>query len=126
MSCVWLAFDGELLHPISDKQKIQKIVNSTIFFIFILQLCKIIYIYFYRQYIIYILENLVNKAFTCENHNSILLLYTIFEGKLYIQTGKVKDVSKQIKANPKVERCAFADATATFSSFTEEPVVINF
>ena len=50
----------------------------------------------------------------------------IFEGKLYIQTGKVKDVSKQIKANPKVERCAFADATATFSSFTEEPVVINF
>lgn len=97
----------------------------------------------------------------------------IFEGKLYIQTGKVKDVSKQIKANPKVEICAFADgkwlrvsgklvnddrvevkehmlneypelkaiyspeddntevlyfedATATFSSFTEEPVVINF
>ena len=26
----------------------------------------------------------------------------IFEGKLYIQTGKVKDVSKQIHANPKV------------------------
>ena len=50
----------------------------------------------------------------------------VFEGKLYIQTGKVKDVSKQIKANPKVERCAFADATDTFSSFTEEPVVINF
>ena len=25
----------------------------------------------------------------------------IFEGKLYIQTGKVKDVSKQIHANPK-------------------------
>ena len=50
----------------------------------------------------------------------------VFEGKLYIQTGKVKDVSKQIKANPKVEICAFADATATFSSFTEESVVINF
>ena len=33
----------------------------------------------------------------------------IFEGKLYIQTGKVKDVSKQIQANPKVEICAFAD-----------------
>lgn len=31
----------------------------------------------------------------------------IFEGKLYIQTGKVKAVSKQIQANPKVEICAF-------------------
>lgn len=31
----------------------------------------------------------------------------IFEGKLYIQTGKVKPVSKQIAANPKVELCAF-------------------
>ena len=30
----------------------------------------------------------------------------LFEGKLYIQTGKVKDVSKQIHANPKVEICA--------------------
>ena len=30
----------------------------------------------------------------------------IFEGKLYIQTGKVKNVSKQIHANPKVEICA--------------------
>jgi uncharacterized pyridoxamine 5'-phosphate oxidase family protein len=27
----------------------------------------------------------------------------IFEGKLYIQTGKVKNVSKQIHANPKIE-----------------------
>lgn len=97
----------------------------------------------------------------------------IFEGKLYIQTGKVKDVSKQIQANPNVELCAFdngtwlrvagtlvrddrveakahmldaypglqhmysatddntevlyfKDATATFSSFTEEPKVIQF
>ena len=33
----------------------------------------------------------------------------VFEGKLYIQTGKSKDVSKQIKANPKVEICAFKD-----------------
>ena len=33
----------------------------------------------------------------------------IFEDRLYIQTGKVKDVSKQIQANPKVEICAFAD-----------------
>jgi uncharacterized pyridoxamine 5'-phosphate oxidase family protein len=31
----------------------------------------------------------------------------LFEGKLYIQTGKVKDVAKQIKANPKVEISAF-------------------
>ena len=33
----------------------------------------------------------------------------IFEGKLYIQTGKAKAVSKQIHANPKVELCAFKD-----------------
>ncbi|MCR5640237.1 MAG: pyridoxamine 5'-phosphate oxidase family protein [Lachnospiraceae bacterium] len=97
----------------------------------------------------------------------------IFEGKLYIQTGKSKDVSKQIHANPKVEISAFKDgqwirvagelvsddrreakqsmlddypslqnmysadddntevlyfknATATISSFTDAPVVINF
>ena len=31
----------------------------------------------------------------------------IFEGKLYIQTGKVKAVYKQLKANPKAEICAF-------------------
>ena len=97
----------------------------------------------------------------------------IFEGKLYIQTGKSKDVSKQLHANPKAELCAFKDgvwlrvagelieddrrearasmldaypelrnmyseddgnteafyiqnATATFSSFTAAPEVINF
>ena len=33
----------------------------------------------------------------------------IFEGRLYIQTGKSKAVSKQIQANPKVELCGFAD-----------------
>lgn len=32
-----------------------------------------------------------------------------FEGKLYIQTGKVKPVSHQIAENPKVEICAFCD-----------------
>ena len=32
-----------------------------------------------------------------------------FEGKLYIQTGKNKPVSRQIAANPKVEICAFCD-----------------
>ena len=97
----------------------------------------------------------------------------IFEDKLYIQTGKVKDVSKEMQANPKVEICAFdgqkwirvagevvrddrvepkkhmldsypnlqalyradddntevlylKNATATISSFTEEPKVIKF
>ncbi|MCD8327102.1 MAG: pyridoxamine 5'-phosphate oxidase family protein [Lachnospiraceae bacterium] len=96
-----------------------------------------------------------------------------FEGKLYIQTGKVKDVSKQMHQNPKIEICAFGkgkwirvaataveddrscarqimldaypslqksyqaddgntevfylkDATATISSFTDEPKVIRF
>ena len=31
----------------------------------------------------------------------------VFEGKLYIQTGKSKDVSHQMLKNPKVELCAF-------------------
>ena len=97
----------------------------------------------------------------------------IFEDKLYIQTGKSKDVSKQIRDNPNVEICAFngekwimvsgtlirdhrreakahmlenypelqamyspdddntevlyfSSGTAVISSFTEEPIVINF
>lgn len=97
----------------------------------------------------------------------------IFEGKLYIQTGKVKDVSKQLHQNPKAEICAFKNgewlrvsgkliednrnearqsmldaypglqkmykaddgntevfyfenATAIFSSFTNEPQIIEF
>ena len=33
----------------------------------------------------------------------------IFEDKLYIQTGKKKDVSKQIQVNNNVEVCAFKD-----------------
>ena len=33
----------------------------------------------------------------------------IFDGKLYIQTGKVKPVSRQLAANPKCEICAFKD-----------------
>ena len=96
-----------------------------------------------------------------------------FEGKLYIQTGKVKPVSHQSAVNPKAEICAFTggewirvacelveddrieakksmldaypnlrgmydendgntqvfymkNATATISSFTSEPVVIEF
>jgi len=33
----------------------------------------------------------------------------LFEDKLYIQTGKVKKVSKQIAANPKIEICGMSD-----------------
>ena len=35
----------------------------------------------------------------------------IFEGRLYIQTGKVKPCAKQIQENPKVEVCAFHNGT---------------
>ena len=35
----------------------------------------------------------------------------LMNDRLYIQTGKIKDVSKQIAANPKVEICAFKDGT---------------
>ena len=35
----------------------------------------------------------------------------IFDGKLYIQTGKVKPVYKQLIANPKAELCCFKDGT---------------
>ena len=32
----------------------------------------------------------------------------MYDGKIYIQTGKIKAVSKQMKANPKIEICAMA------------------
>lgn len=32
----------------------------------------------------------------------------MYEGKLYIQTGKVKNVSKQLAVNPKFEICAWS------------------
>lgn len=35
----------------------------------------------------------------------------IFEGKLYIQTGKIKPTSRQLLENPKAEICAFLDGT---------------
>lgn len=38
----------------------------------------------------------------------------VFEGKLYIQTGKVKEVSKQIQTNSKVEICGFDGSTGTW------------
>lgn len=31
----------------------------------------------------------------------------LFDGKLHIQTGKVKEVSRQIMTNPRIEICAF-------------------
>ncbi len=33
----------------------------------------------------------------------------LYEGRLYIQTGKSKKVSHQLQANPKAELCAFLD-----------------
>ena len=33
----------------------------------------------------------------------------LYEGRLYIQTGKSKKVSQQLQANPKAELCAFLD-----------------
>ena len=35
----------------------------------------------------------------------------IFEGKLYIQTGKVKPTSRQLSLNPKAEICAFCEGS---------------
>ena len=35
----------------------------------------------------------------------------IFEGRLYIQTGKIKPTSRQLLENPKAEICAFLDGT---------------
>ena len=35
----------------------------------------------------------------------------IFEGRLYIQTGKAKSVSAQLAQNPKAEICAFHNGT---------------
>lgn len=42
----------------------------------------------------------------------------IFEGKLYIQTGKKKDVSKQLHANPKAELCAYRTGKIGFTENT--------
>ena len=48
----------------------------------------------------------------------------IFDNHLYIQTGKKKDVFKQIEANNKV--LYMKNAKATIYSFTEAPKVIEF
>ena len=46
----------------------------------------------------------------------------IFDGKLYIQTGKSKDVSKQIQKNPKVEICCFDGASGQWLRLAGELV----
>ena len=61
----------------------------------------------------------------------------IIEGKLYIQTGHVKNVARQIAANPGLRSMYdendgntavyfLKDAKATISSFTAEPIEIDF
>ncbi len=46
----------------------------------------------------------------------------VFEGRLYIQSGKSKDVAKQIAANPKFEICAFQDSWIRVSgTLVEDP-----
>ena len=46
----------------------------------------------------------------------------IFEDKLYIQTGKVKSVAKQIEANPKFEICGFKGSWIRVSgTLVEDP-----
>ncbi len=46
----------------------------------------------------------------------------IFDGKLYIQTGKSKEVSKQIQKNPKVEICCFDGSKGTWLRLAGELV----
>ena len=46
----------------------------------------------------------------------------VFDGKLYIQTGKVKPVSKQLAANPKAEICAFDGETGSWLRVSGELV----
>ena len=46
----------------------------------------------------------------------------IFEDKLYIQTGKKKEVSKQIAKNGKVELCCFDGASGTWLRLAGELV----
>lgn len=49
----------------------------------------------------------------------------IFDGKLYIQTGRAKDVSKQLAANPKFELCAFKAETGEWLRLSGELVEDN-
>lgn len=48
--------------------------------------------------------------------------YDLFDGKLYIQTGKIKNVASQLKANPKVELTAMS-ADGKWIRITAETVL---
>ena len=55
----------------------------------------------------------------------------LFDGKLYIQTGKSKDNYPDLRRmydenDGNTQVLYFKDATATFASFTAEPKVIKF
>ena len=52
---------------------------------------------------LYYLATVEGNQPRCRPFGTMLL----YDGKIYIQTGKVKAVFKQIAANPKVEICAF-------------------
>lgn len=47
----------------------------------------------------------------------------VFEGKLYFQTGKIKPVAHQLKANPKVELCAFDGGSGAWIRIAAEAVL---
>ena len=47
----------------------------------------------------------------------------IFDEKLYFQTGAVKPVAHQLKANPKVELCAFDGASGAWIRISAEAVL---
>lgn len=47
----------------------------------------------------------------------------VFEGKLYLQTGKIKPVAHQLKANPKVELCAFDGGSGAWIRIAAEAVL---
>lgn len=49
----------------------------------------------------------------------------VYDGKLYIQTGRVKPVSKQLAANPKAEICAFDGETGAWLRVSGELVDDN-
>ena len=63
--------------------------------------------YFLNDAQTYYLATVDGKQARVRPFGSILL----HDGKLYIQTGKVKDVSKQIAQDPFVEICAFMNGT---------------
>ena len=47
----------------------------------------------------------------------------MFEDRIYIQTGKIKPVAHQLKANPRLEICAFDPATGAWIRVAAEAVL---